>query len=535
LISAPTSFPPLRTTGWIVVVLAGLLTAAFCLHLLPAWRNNPDLSHGLFAPVLFLLLLNESRRRGPWRYPEDTAGIRGLRAAALVGGVILVCIAGLYAAAVEWTHPLVGFSLAVALSGLLLAALLWLSTSKVRAVPFNWTSFVGVALWPLCAPIPPGTYSRITLQLQLWVTEVVLQALHLLGIAASTSGNIIQLAHTSVGVEEACSGVRSLPSCTVAALFFSATLVRRPWARVLLIALAPPLAFGMNIIRSLGLTLLANSGVDIGGKWHDLTGFAVLGVTAVILGGLAVWLEEPVSAAGPSASAAPAVSAPPSRPWGILAAYTLVCGLVVFFVLNTHGPVRQAGAVPDLSEILPATPPGWDIVRTEELYPFTSILQTDHLLQRTYVRRNYPARAGEPLQISVYLAYWAPGEVPVSLVAAHTPAACWPAGGWTELPAVPVATPFAAGARTLPAPEYRAFTQSNFLQNVWYWHLYDGRSITQNDPRSAVALLKLAWNYGFRTAGEQWFVRVSSNRPWDEIKDDPLVTGILDHLQPFGL
>jgi hypothetical protein len=147
----------LTTPTWIVVTLAGLLTTVLCWHLWPEWMNNPDLSHGLFAPVLFLLLLHESRRRGPWRFFTDSAGLRVLRGATLVIGVGMICIAGLYAAAVEWTHPLVGMSLAMALSGLLLATLLWLSTSRVRALPFNWPSFVAVGIWPLCAPLPPGT------------------------------------------------------------------------------------------------------------------------------------------------------------------------------------------------------------------------------------------------------------------------------------------------------------------------------------------------------------------------------------------
>lgn len=525
--------PALSPSGRVLAMLAGVLTAAFCVQMWPEWLDNADLSHGLFAPVLFLLLLHESRRRGPWRYPQETTGLRLLRAASLVAGVAFVGIAGLYAAAVEWSHSLVGLSLSLALSCLLFAALLWFSTSRVRALPLNWTSLVAVAFWPLCAPIPPGTYSRITLQLQFWVTDIVLGALHLFGVAASTAGNIILLAHTSVGVEEACSGVRSLLSCFVAAVFFSATLVRRPWARVLLIALAPPLAFGMNIIRSLGLTLMANAGVDIGGKWHDLTGFAVLGVTAVILGALALWLEEPQPEA-PDAVATHAAPAP--RPWGILGAYSLATLMVVFFVFNTHGPVEKAGPPPDLQAILPVKHAGWDMVRTEDLYRFTPILETEVLLQRTYVRHKRTDEGGErPVQVTVYMAYWAPGQVPVSLVAAHTPDACWPGGGWITQPLQPAPSPFLVAGRALPAPEYRSFTNGGYLQNVWYWHLYDGRSITQGDPRSAFALLKLAWRYGFRTAGEQMFVRVSSNRPWDEIRDDPLLVGILEKLEPFGL
>ncbi|MFA6960100.1 MAG: exosortase-associated EpsI family protein [Opitutaceae bacterium] len=531
--SDATTTPLLSFSGRTVIVLAGLLVAAFCVHLWPEWLHNPDLSHGLFAPVLFILLLHESRRHGPFCHPNYSIGLRVLRASALVAGLGFVGIAGLYAAAIDWTHSLVNLSLAFALSALLLGALLWLSTARVRALPLNWTTFVAVALWPMCAPIPPGTYSRLTLQLQFWVTDIVLHSLHLLGIAASTSGNIILLTHTSVGVEEACSGVRSLLSCIVAAVFFSATLVRRPWARALLIGLAAPLALGMNIVRSLGLTLLANAGVDIGGKWHDFTGFAVLGVTALILGGLALWMEETPPVAE-EADVRPATSARPSA-WGVVATYVLSTGMLGFFIFNTHGPARSDMPVPDLAAILPTKPEGWDIVRTQDLYQFAPILKTDHLVQRTYLRHRSTPQGDQPVQITIYLAYWVPGQVPVSLVASHTPEACWPGGGWQAEPLEVADSPFLAGARTLPAPEYRTFTQAGIVQHVWYWHLFDGRSITQTDPRSAVTLLKLAWLYGFRTSGEQMFVRVSSNRPWSEIRDDPLLDEILGHLQPHGL
>lgn len=524
--------PRLSIPGWITIALAAGLVVAFCLHMWSDWLHNPDLSHGLFAPFLFLILLRESRQRGPWRHLRDTPALRLLRGLALGAGLLLVGIAGLYAAAIDWTHALVSLSLALALSALLFALLLWLAGERVRAMPLNWAGLVAIALWPLCAPIPPGTYSRITLQLQFWVTDIVLASLHLLGIAASTSGNIILLAHTTVGVEEACSGVRSLLSCTVVALFFSATLVRRPWTRALLVALALPLAFGMNILRSLGLTLLANAGTDIEGAWHDVTGFAVLGVTAALLGGIALWLEDRAAPGQPPAQPPEAAG---RRPWGTLAATLMAAVLVVFFALNTHGPSRPAGPAPDLATMLPPSPPGWDLVTTEDLYRFSSVLATDHLVERTYVRHQRDTQTNQPLQITVYLAYWPPGQVPVSLVASHTPDACWPAGGWQLRPREPVSGTLFAGGRALPAPEYRAFTQAGFTQNVWYWHLYDGRSITQTDPRSAVALLKLAWRHGFHTAGEQLFIRISSNRPWSEIQDNPLLLEIVNNLRPHGL
>ena len=152
-----TTSPPLPASGWVVVILAGLLAAGFSVHLWPDWLHNPDLSHGLFAPVLFLLLLHEGRRHPAPYYPPESRGLAVARGILLTLGVGLVFIAGLYAAAIDWSHALVGMALALALSSLLLAALLWLGTSRVRALPVNWTTLVAAGFWPLCAPIPPGT------------------------------------------------------------------------------------------------------------------------------------------------------------------------------------------------------------------------------------------------------------------------------------------------------------------------------------------------------------------------------------------
>ena len=519
---------------WCVIVLGGLLAGALSSLLWPQWRSNPDLSHGLFMPVIFLLLLNESRRQGPWRFLPESPATKILRTTSLGSGLALIVVGGLFAASISWSHSLVGFTLAFALAALLFAALVWLAGDGVRVLPLNWSSLVAVGLWPLSAPIPPGTYQHITLKLQLLVTDVVLHALHLLGIPAITRGNIIELAHTSVGVEEACSGVRSLISCIVAGLFFSATLVRKPWARVLLVVLAAPLAIGMNILRSLVLTLLANAGIDIGGTWHNLTGFAVLGVTAGILGGLALWLEDraPAKPAAAIAPPPPAPALPCNRRWGVPVGLVVAMVLVGFFAYNTHDTSRADAPVPDLEAFLPATMPGWTVRTTDDLSQFSSLLQTVHLVQRTYLRNN---PSGPPAQITFYLAYWSAGQAPVSLVSSHTPDACWPGSGWIsqDHPAAP--SPFLAGGRTLPKPEYMLFTSDTYPQHVWYWHLYDGRPIPQLAPLSPRAFLKLALRYGFRTAGDQLFVRISSNQPWEVLRDDPLVLEVLSHLQPLGL
>ncbi|HUR59619.1 MAG TPA: exosortase/archaeosortase family protein [Opitutaceae bacterium] len=502
---------------------------ALSLRLWPEWRHNPDLSHGLFMPLIFLLLLHESRVHGPGRFLPPRAPARAGFALLLLGGLFALVAAGLYAAAVDWSHALVNFMLALALAWRLGAALISFAGERVRFIGFNWTACVAVFLWVLSAPIPPGTYLRLTLALQLWVTEGVLRTLHLLGIAAVRHGNIIEMATSAVGVEEACSGIRSLISCIFAGFLFSATLVRRPFARALIIVLSVPIALAMNFLRSLLLTLLANKGVHIAGTWHDLTGFGVLAVTAILLGGVALLLER-----GPRTKPAPAPAAPASARSGtqvaLGAGLAVALSLMVIFVLNTRPSVHRNVPAPNLLAVLPASADGWQVM-TSDLYEFRGPLQTDHLAQRRYVK----SVGGEPVEVTLYLAYWPAGQAPVSLVAIHTPDACWPGAGWTPLKTRESRMVLTAGERRMADAEYRLFKTGDYPQHVWFWHLYDRSPIVYRDPYSPVALLRIAWRFGFRHDGDQVFVRVSSNRPWSDIAGEPLLAQFFARTQALGL
>jgi exosortase len=453
----------------------------------------------------------------------------------LLGASLLALIAsGLYAAALGWSHDLVAFTLTGALVLALAAGLVVLAADSVRFVPANWSAVIAVLLWLLCAPIPPGTYTRLTLGLQLLVTENVLNALHLLGIAAVRHGNILELATTSVGIEEACSGVRSLVSCVFAGLFFSASFVRRPWSRALLIGLSAPLALVMNFLRSLTLTLLANSGVSIAGTWHDLTGFAVLGVTAALLAAFALLLERKSEPAHGPARSEPVERAAANDPGParlLAGALVVAVALGVFFFANTRPAPQRNTPVPDLGAILPLRVEGWQVATTTDLYQFSDTLQTNTLAQRTYSRATDQGTD----RIIIYLAYWRPGQASVSLVASHTPDACWPGTGWESIPVPEPRVQLTSGARRLPEAEARFFRSGDFPQHVWFWHLYNGRPITQQDPNSPAELLRLAWRYGFHHDGDQLFVRISSNRDWDAIAREPMLETLFARLQPLGL
>jgi exosortase len=534
-VTAPAA-PSTAALPWLgrlnLALLAGF-TAALSFRLWPEWLHNPDLSHGLFMPFLFALLVHESRSVGPARFLPVRPLTATALALALLAALLALALAGVYAATLTWRHALVEFLLVASLVGFLAAGLLTFGTVRTRLIPVNWPALVALVLWLLSAPIPPGTYSRLTLGLQLWVSENVLRALHLLGIAARREGNVIELATATVGIEEACSGVRSLISCVFAGLFFSATLVRRPWARAVIIALAAPLALVMNFFRSLALTLLAHGGIDISGAWHDVTGFAVLGVTAALLGGLALLLERRPAPA-PASPLPPSAPPAPSRSASFLplaATLVLSLALIGFFVRNTRPASRTDAPVPNLLAVLPAAAAGWRVDTSRDLYQFSDALKTEFLAQRTYIGQT----AAGPTDVTIYLAYWRAGQSTVSSVAAHTPDACWPGSGWAIVPQpVSTATPVVAG-RTLAPAEYRFFQANTRAQHVWFWHLFDGRPIAFQDPYSTRELLSIALRYGFRRDGDQLFVRISSNRPWSAIADEPFLRACFAGLQPLGL
>jgi len=529
---------PHRLTTAAKVNLAALavLAAALAAHLWPEWSHDADLSHGFLAPIACGFLIYLCRRpgvRGTLRGRTATILAAGLGAAALAG----LWAAGLFAAALDWTSPLVDFTLAWSFALLGCGAIAAFADRRVALVPFTWASLAAALLWPLSSPIPPGTYSRLTSGLQLWVSGGVMHALELLGIAARREGNIIELARGTVGIEEACSGVRSLVSCVFVGVLLSAALTRRPWARVLIIVLAAPLALAMNFIRSLTLTLLVNAGVRVEGAWHDLTGYSILVVTASILFCTAVALDRGLPAqvasheAGPVARDGPGPGRTPASQAALMCALGLCAATLGFFLANTASPARTDAPAPDLLAILPSEAAGWAVETTPGLYRFVGTLRTDHLAQRTYVRETPAGRD----KVTLYLAYWSGGQASVGLVQSHTPDACWPGSGWVAKPVDDPRASLEVGGNRLPLAQHRLFVNGGYPQHVWFWQLYGGRAIEIGDPFSLKAHLGIAARFGFRSSGEQVFVRVSSNRPWDEISREPLVAEFFERTRRLGL
>ena len=523
------SLPPLARLN--LAVLAGGIVGLVAL-LLPVWRRDPDLSYAFAVPPIFVALVWESRRASPPRF------LRRSRAGSVLGGVALalgagaVALAGLSGSALGADHAATCLLASGGLALILLAAWRSLAERTVGVISFGWPAVVALALWPLSAPPPPGSSTRLLLALQGEVAAAVAGTLGLLGIAAYRDGNVIQLAQASVGVSEACSGVRSLMASLAAALFLSAVVVKRPWARAVLIIVAPLLALVMNFVRSLILVLATNFRGRIGSGWHDRTGFALIGGTTVLLGMAALAIRG--SRAGSQPAFTPAEFRRRPRQQAALAV-TLGSLVVLLAALAVARRPRNLPrpVAPDLASLFPAAPEGWSVQPDETLARYSGILQTSFLARKTYAT----ADAAGPLFVTFYVAYWLPNQASVSLVDAHTPDFCWPGTGWVAQPSAGSGSqgPRCVDGRVLPGGESRLFSHAGDLTRVWFWHLYAGRPLIQDNPYSVRGFLRQALTSELHHGRDQLLVVVSSNRAWSAITPVPIVGEFFRRVAPLGL
>lgn len=145
-----------------------------------------------------------------------------------------------------------------------------------------------VLVWLVSAPMVSVVESQLNLFLLRKVVTVVAFVFDTLGLPIEQQGNVLALPPVDgkpnqVGVEDACSGIRSLTACLFAGSFLAAVFVDRLWKKIFLVAAAMGFAFLTNLGRSLFLTAWAyNYGHQaIEGTVHDVAGYAVLGVTVV--------------------------------------------------------------------------------------------------------------------------------------------------------------------------------------------------------------------------------------------------------------
>jgi len=244
-------------------------------HLSAFWSIDPQYSYGWAVPFLTLFFFWQQWRSGQPQLNQD-----GRRAATLVAVVIAILLGPVWLiqeAVPDWSVVNWVFALAIAVYQLsLIASISGKSMAKHFLFPITFI---------LCAvPWPQRLELALVQGLMKSVASVSAEILTWSDIPALATGNIIRLPSGPVGIDEACSGVRSLQSMLMASLFLGELLRMKLWRRLLLIIAGLFLALFFNLVRTVVLVWIANSyGRPALERWHDPAGFSVLTLSLVIL------------------------------------------------------------------------------------------------------------------------------------------------------------------------------------------------------------------------------------------------------------
>jgi exosortase len=141
----------------------------------------------------------------------------------------------------------------------------------LRQVAFPICFFFVAIPWPTLVEQP------IIQGLTRFSAEMVVEVMGILGVPALQHGNVIEVGTGVVGIDEACSGIRSFQSSLMVSLFLGEFYRLSRLRRWLLVPVGFILAIGFNVCRTSLLTwVAAKKGVAAIAEYHDPAGVTIL-------------------------------------------------------------------------------------------------------------------------------------------------------------------------------------------------------------------------------------------------------------------
>ena len=305
------------------------------------WSVNPQYSYGWAVPFLCAFLFWQRFQRsvvsGQWsavssRRGESSVSVgRRYQPSAFSLQLLFVLLAFLYAPTrlIEEANPgwrLVSWALAIEVAGLTLILICLASGAfPLRSVrgesdatlsnrigeglgvrlgevssssspppsAFRFSNF----LFPVCfflvaVPWPSLVEQPLIQGLTRVDTTAAAELLGWIGIPAVPHGNVIEVATGMVGIDEACSGIRSFQATLMISLFLGEFYSLGASRRVLCVLAGFALSFVFNLARmSLLVWVAARKGVAAIASWHDPAGVTILVACFFSLWGMGVLLK----------------------------------------------------------------------------------------------------------------------------------------------------------------------------------------------------------------------------------------------------
>ncbi len=369
------------------------------------WDLDPQYNYGYLVPLLGASLL---WRRWPDRPPANPALTPWLILP--IGGLLLLQLplSLIGEANPEWrmVYWIAGFQL-TALTGCFLY--------RWGGLKWVWHFGPAVLFMLVAIPWPSGWESWIIQGLMRFVAGVTINTVGWLGIPAVQHGNLIQISAGVVGIDEACSGVRSLQSALMVSLFLGEMQRFSWWRRGCLLIASLLLVLVANVGRTTTLVwLAAHAGLPEMQAWHDTIGTAVMVLVLPGLVGLA-WLMQsrtPPVAAPPVAASGSPVTTPR---W--LAVAVLAWLVVVPVTTEAWYRQHERGAIPA---------PQWSVAWPVTSPNFKKNVIPENMLAMLRCANSQAAQWTDESgnQWSGFFLQWNPGKNSAQLAAGHSPDIC---------------------------------------------------------------------------------------------------------------
>lgn len=255
-------------------VLGGLMVLMYW-DVVPAmantWWTDEAYSHGLLIPPLALYVA--------WLNRDQ---ILAVPAAADSRGILLTGIGcamhllGRLGAEFFLTRV----SMVVILAGIILT---YWGIGRLGQLSF------ALVLLATMVPIPQIIYNKLAAPLQLFASSVASSTLEIMGIPIFRDGNVMHLSEISLGVAEACSGLRSISSLSVLALVIGYLVCTTVGVRTLLFFMSFPVAIAVNVLRIVITALFAREDPALAeGFFHSFSGWVVFLVGFTFMYAIAV-------------------------------------------------------------------------------------------------------------------------------------------------------------------------------------------------------------------------------------------------------
>lgn len=255
----------------------GVLWCLLIKHLSVHWAVNPQYSFGWFVPLLsaYLFLIRWRTRPGP-----DIGRSALAKCLFWVAGFALLPTWLVVQPNPDWR--LTSYLMALEIVAISLCAIYFAGgRSWVRHFAFA-TCFILISV-----PWPGAVEESVIQGLTQAATVVTVASLNLFHISALQHGNVIELKTGLVGVDEACSGVRSLQATLMVSLFLSELYGAFRLRRLVIVLGGILIAFLCNVGRTFLLTsIAAKNGTEAISNWHDPLGVVLLALCFLLVWGL---------------------------------------------------------------------------------------------------------------------------------------------------------------------------------------------------------------------------------------------------------